>query len=173
MRRSLWERSLRDRLGPRRTVPNQANPADLQGVKVLPSGSSVICRLILFGVFLLAPAAAAQDAPDVVGTWELVDAENVPYDDLLVFARLTFTPDRLDAVYVFLDPDDGSQPVFPRSSDSQPNSSSAMSQNRRKQEDFPSLNLRGLPNHHTKDHSETEKEKTHPCMNEDSCPREI
>ncbi|WP_143537255.1 hypothetical protein [Rubrivirga sp. SAORIC476] len=76
-------------------------------MKVLPSGSPVVSRLILFGVFLLAPAAAAQDAPDVVGTWELVDAENVPYDDLLVFARLTFTPDRLDAVYVFLDPDDG------------------------------------------------------------------
>lgn len=52
------------------------------------------------------PPPAEPEAPDVVGTWELVAAENVPYDDELVFARLTFTPDRLDAVYVFLDPDD-------------------------------------------------------------------
>ena len=42
----------------------------------------------------------------MVGTWELVAAENVPYDDNLVFARLTFTADELAAVYVFLDPDD-------------------------------------------------------------------
>ena len=52
------------------------------------------------------PPPVAAPAPDVVGTWELVAAENVPYEDDLVFARLTFTADRLDAVYVFLDPDD-------------------------------------------------------------------
>lgn len=71
-------------------------------------------RPFLLALALLATAAAAQIAPasagpealDVVGTWELVAAENVPYDDDLVFARLTFTEDRLDAVYVFLDPDD-------------------------------------------------------------------
>lgn len=58
----------------------------------------------LLAVLWAVPALA--QAPDVVGTWELVAAENVPYDDELVFARLTFTADRLDAVYVFLDPDD-------------------------------------------------------------------
>ena len=52
------------------------------------------------------PAPAPVPAPDVVGTWELVASQNVPYDDDLVFARLTFTADRVDAVYVFLDPDD-------------------------------------------------------------------
>lgn len=52
------------------------------------------------------PLPPEPSAPDVVGTWELVASENVPYDDDLVFARLTFTPDELDAVYVFLDPDD-------------------------------------------------------------------
>lgn len=55
-------------------------------------------------VLLAAPAASGQD---VVGTWELVSAENVPYEDSLVFARVTFTGDVLRSTYVFLDPDDG------------------------------------------------------------------
>jgi len=74
----------------------------------------VSLRVLPFLLALWATSAAGQvlpppvepEAPDVVGTWELVAAENVPYDDNLVFARLTFTPDELDAVYVFLDPDD-------------------------------------------------------------------
>ncbi|MEM1116075.1 MAG: hypothetical protein AAGJ11_06180, partial [Bacteroidota bacterium] len=45
--------------------------------------------------------------PDVVGTWELTAAENVPYDDDLVFARMTFTADAVRSTFVFLDPDDG------------------------------------------------------------------
>ena len=65
----------------------------------------MIARLFaLVLVFLTVPALA--QTPDVVGTWELVAAENVPHDDNLVFARMTFTEDHLDAVFVFLDPDD-------------------------------------------------------------------
>lgn len=64
-------------------------------------------RPALLALALLAAPASGQPAPDVVGTWELVSSRDVPVDDALVFARLTFTGDRLDAVYVFLDPDDG------------------------------------------------------------------
>ena len=75
-------------------------------------------RLPLLVLALWGTAAAAQTreltlpppvdppAPDVVGTWELVAAEAVPFEDELVFARMTFTGDRMEAVYVFLDPDD-------------------------------------------------------------------
>ncbi|MEM0960971.1 MAG: hypothetical protein AAGK21_00355 [Bacteroidota bacterium] len=56
---------------------------------------------------LLSSAATAQTAPNVIGTWELVASENVPVEDALVFARLTITDDRIETVYVFLDPDDG------------------------------------------------------------------
>ncbi|WP_420455078.1 hypothetical protein [Rubrivirga sp.] len=58
------------------------------------------------GPDVIGPPPAEPVAPDVVGTWELVAAENVPVEDELVFARLTFGTDRFDAVYVFLDPDD-------------------------------------------------------------------
>lgn len=65
----------------------------------------MIARLPALVLVLLAVPALAQ-TPDVTGTWELVVAENLPHDDNLVFARMTFTEDRLDAVFVFLDPDD-------------------------------------------------------------------
>ncbi len=58
------------------------------------------------GPDVIGPPPLEPVAPDVVGTWELVAAENVPVEDELVFARLAFTADRFDAVYVFLDPDD-------------------------------------------------------------------
>ena len=66
----------------------------------------------LLALALVVPLAAAQPAdgfgtPDVVGTWELSGAENVPVDDVLVFARLTISGDRIAATYLFLDPDDG------------------------------------------------------------------
>lgn len=52
------------------------------------------------------PPPPDPPTPDVEGTWELVAAEAVPFEDALVFARLTFDAGRFDAVYVFLDPDD-------------------------------------------------------------------
>ena len=67
----------------------------------------MLARLAVFALTFAAAAASAQPAPDVVGTWELTASENVPYEDALVFARLTITPDRIRTVYVFLDPDDG------------------------------------------------------------------
>ncbi len=60
---------------------------------------------------LLAAPAGGQDAPasaaDVEGVWEMVEAAGVPYRDSLVFARLTITPDEVQTVTVFRDPDDG------------------------------------------------------------------
>ena len=53
---------------------------------------------------LLAGPALAQD---VEGTWELTAAENLPYEDSLVFARLAFADGDLRRTFVFLDPDDG------------------------------------------------------------------
>lgn len=64
-----------------------------------------LCPVVLS--VLLAASASAQPALDVVGVWEMVDAEGVPYEDALVFARLTFTADALRTTSVFLDPDDG------------------------------------------------------------------
>ena len=69
---------------------------------------------------LLAFAAAPVAAQDVaqsagttaptligeVGTWELAAAENTPGDDILVFARMTFTGRDLITTAVYLDPDD-------------------------------------------------------------------
>ncbi|WP_412060518.1 hypothetical protein [Rubrivirga sp. IMCC45206] len=69
---------------------------------------------LAFALFLAVPAAAqvvprAPDAPspDVIGLWELVSAVDVPADDALVFVRLAITADKIRAVYVYLDPDDG------------------------------------------------------------------
>lgn len=45
--------------------------------------------------------------PEIVGTWELVGAENVPVEEALVFARMTITDGRIVTRSVFLDPDDG------------------------------------------------------------------
>ena len=56
--------------------------------------------------FVLAAPTSAQGVPDVVGTWELTAAENVPYENELVFARMAFSSDELRSVFVFLDPDD-------------------------------------------------------------------
>lgn len=53
-----------------------------------------------------APVPDRPSAPDVVGTWDLESAENVPLDDQLVFARLTFTGDRIQSLLVAL-ADDG------------------------------------------------------------------
>ena len=43
---------------------------------------------------------------DVAGTWELTAAENLPYEEDLVFARLTFDRGDLYRTFVLLDPDD-------------------------------------------------------------------
>lgn len=61
----------------------------------------------LLCLLLALPLAAPASGQDVVGTWELVAAEDVPYEDSLIFARMTFTGDVLRSTYVFLDPDDG------------------------------------------------------------------
>ena len=69
-------------------------------------------RLVLLAA--VAASAAAQTAPvepvpvapDVEGTWDLESAENVPLDDQLVFARLTFTGDEVRTLIVAL-ADDG------------------------------------------------------------------
>lgn len=64
-------------------------------------------RLVLslsLALLLAVPVASGQD---VIGTWELTAAENVPSEDSLVFARMTFTDDRIRSTFVFLDPDDG------------------------------------------------------------------
>lgn len=61
-------------------------------------------RLLAFAAAILAVPASGQD---VVGTWEMTSAENVPYEDDLVFARMTFTGDEIRSTFVFLDPDDG------------------------------------------------------------------
>ena len=64
---------------------------------------------LLFLLALAAPVAAQPvlEGADIVGTWELTGSTDVPIEDALVFARLTITPGEIDAVYVFLDPDDG------------------------------------------------------------------
>ena len=59
---------------------------------------------LLAAALVLAAPASGQD---VVGTWEMTSAENVPYEDDLVFARMTFTEDEVRSTFVFLDPDDG------------------------------------------------------------------
>ena len=69
-------------------------------------------RLALVAVALAAgasaPGASAQaPMPEIVGTWEMTGAENVPVDDALVFARVTITDDRIEVRSVFLDADDG------------------------------------------------------------------
>lgn len=92
-------------MAPRWTPPERA------GVEGEPLPTAVLRRLLLLALltastFRLATAASAQPAPDVVGTWELVSSENVPAEDALVFARLAFTGDAMEAVYVYLDPDD-------------------------------------------------------------------
>ncbi len=43
----------------------------------------------------------------MVGVWELVAARDVPADDALVFARLAISASDVEALYVYLDPDDG------------------------------------------------------------------
>lgn len=63
-----------------------------------------LAPLLSLALLLAAPVASGQD---VIGTWELTAAENVPYEDSLVFARMTFTDDRIRSTFVFLDPDDG------------------------------------------------------------------
>ena len=63
----------------------------------------MIARLAL--LVLVASAASAQ--PGLLGTWELEGVEASPVEDELVFARLTVSDDRIDGLYVFLDPDDG------------------------------------------------------------------
>lgn len=61
----------------------------------------------VLSICLMALPAASQDALGVVGTWELTRADDVPGDDILVFARMTFTDSRLRTTTVYLDPDDG------------------------------------------------------------------
>ena len=56
---------------------------------------------------LLALAASASAQTGLAGTWELEAVEASPVEDALVFARLAVTDDRIDGLYVFLDPDDG------------------------------------------------------------------
>lgn len=58
----------------------------------------------LAALLVLAVPASGQD---VIGTWEMTSAENVPYEDDLVFARMTFTNAEILTTFVFLDPDDG------------------------------------------------------------------
>ncbi len=63
----------------------------------------MLLRLALLVV--LAGSAAAQTG--IAGTWELEGVEATPVEDELVFARLTVSDNRIDGLYVFLDPDDG------------------------------------------------------------------
>lgn len=60
--------------------------------------------LALLAAVVLATPALGQG---IEGTWEVTAAENVPYEDDLVFGRMTVTADEIRSVFVFLDPDDG------------------------------------------------------------------
>lgn len=60
-------------------------------------------RLLALLVVLAGPALGQ----DVEGTWEMTAVENLPYEDDLVFARMTFADGDLFRTSVFLDPDDG------------------------------------------------------------------
>ena len=62
---------------------------------------------VAVAAFLLGGPATAQDAFGIVGTWEMTGVENVPVSETLVFARMTFTGDRLITTAVYLDEDDG------------------------------------------------------------------
>ena len=64
-------------------------------------------RVLLLALVGLTAFAAPASGQDVLGTWEMTTAENVPYEDDLVFARMTFTRDEIRSTFVFLDPDDG------------------------------------------------------------------
>ena len=77
-------------------------PPGRGGVRAGPTAPPVLRALALAA--LVAGPALAQD---VEGTWELTAAENVPYEDDLVFARLTFADGDLRRTFVLLDPDDG------------------------------------------------------------------
>ena len=65
--------------------------------------------VVFCAVFAWASDAAAQGVTDrdIEGTWELTAAENLPYEEDLVFARLTFDRGDLYRTFVLLDPDDG------------------------------------------------------------------
>ncbi|MGB3543356.1 hypothetical protein [Rubrivirga sp.] len=69
--------------------------------------TSTLRLVCLLAVAVPVWAQPALEGADVAGTWELTGSANVPIEDALVFARLTITDDEIDAVYVFLDPDDG------------------------------------------------------------------
>lgn len=68
-----------------------------------PSGRAAVALAAL----LLGGTAQAQDAFGIVGTWEMTGVENAPTSETLVFARMTFTGDRLITTAVYLDEDDG------------------------------------------------------------------
>ena len=64
-------------------------------------------RLLALAGLLAASAAAQVTEADLVGTWELTAVENLPFEDDLVFARMTFADGDLARTFVLLDPDDG------------------------------------------------------------------
>ena len=64
-------------------------------------------RSLALAGLLAAPAAAQVAEADLAGTWELTAVENLPYEDDLVFARMTFADGDLTRTFVLLDPDDG------------------------------------------------------------------
>ena len=72
-----------------------------------PALPAALALLLTASTLRFAASASAQPAPDVLGTWELVEAVGNPYEDSLVFARVTFTESEVRTVFVFLDPDDG------------------------------------------------------------------
>ena len=93
--------------GRRGAASRRADPGGGPRVRGGPLRAAVL--RLLACLFLAAPALAQPGAlsAQIVGTWELAASENVPFEDALVFARVTITEDRIESLYVFLDPDDG------------------------------------------------------------------
>lgn len=70
-------------------------------IRSLLTGATVLAAV------LLGSPVGAQDAFGVIGTWEMTGIENAPVAETVVFARMTFTGDRLVTTAVYLDEDDG------------------------------------------------------------------
>ena len=101
--------------------PSCADPAGSARVRRRPLPAAAVLRSVLAVALVTTvsalaaaqtapvaprPATFGAPAPDVVGTWDLESAENVPLDDRLVFARLAFTDREVRTLTVAL-ADDG------------------------------------------------------------------
>ena len=68
---------------------------------------SLLLGPTVLAAVLLGRPVGAQDAFGVVGTWEMTGIENAPVAETVVFARMTFTGDRLPLLVT-----DAVAPVF-------------------------------------------------------------